>query len=545
LELETIEQLRGEASMAWEESSRRAFQCRSEFDSEIESLREQLLVEERNAAEWYKTAEMACNDRAELQEALNQQFHSSQVAQCALESHKAEQDRIDEAKRVMINSAMQEQEQTLRREYMVEEAASHSRYEEAIRELQICADQHQEQRLQLDEANRSRTFFEQRAASVEMELHQQLQDLSHQEQQICDFGRAELMAMTEEQEMRLMSRAEEQSRERTEQLIADAVTSADKENKVELAQCRGRHAAAMAAVHGEYSGEIAALRHLELTSRDELANARLACEAAEAAAEETAKLEGEKAQRARCALHEEKVSSREYREKLHCDLQEKLLSELWPECYTEAQNDIFEDVRINPCSQLRKELIRDLKTELADQVRAELRSELLTSTGKRNDGSPASSVSMRLRQQRTHSATVGSTSASGIGISPSSIGACSAGESSPDYASSYLLIPGPHSPSQWPEAGDSTCRDSKIWTALTAEIDDHASSRKPPDVSSAPLSRQSSISVLDLAAPAPSMARSFGARQWTPPSKEWTPPSKAPKIKLDGGLPSTQAAGRF
>merc|ERR1712125_102159 len=109
------------------------------------------------------------------------------------------------------------------------------------------------------------------------------------------------------------------------------------------------------------------------------------------------------------------------------------------------------------------ELTHDLRRVLADQVRAELRSELATSPGKREDGSPASSVSMRLRPQRTHSGTVGSTSASGIGVSPSSIGACSVGESSPDFASSYLLIQGPHSPCQWLEAGDSASQDNGIW----------------------------------------------------------------------------------
>jgi hypothetical protein len=194
-----------------------------------------------------------------------------------------------------------------------------------------------------------------------------------------------------------------------------------------------------------------------------------------------------------------------------------MLSELWVESCTKVRQEIMEDVRGNPCSQLRKELSRDLRHEIADQVRAEVRSELhseiLSNSSGTENISPASTARRR-RRQRAQSATVCSTSASGsvgFGASPSSIGACSPGKSSPECAASMILFQGSSSPSHWPETGELTSRDLGTSGALVTDLDPKCSLtfekpaflKRPNGVASAPMSRQSSGLALDGTEPVP------------------------------------------
>jgi len=564
LEAEVIERLRTEMSTLREETWSRLQQNRAELEQEQELHRQKTRMEENNFVQWRRAAEKAGRDCEDLRKALEEQNDISQRVKFELEQQQDQQARIDEAKRMMVNSAMEEQEQRLRNEIAYVEAAAQSSYEEAVRQLQRCADEHQEQTLQLDYANKSIAFFQQREATFEAELQQQFQDLSQQEKQICDFGRAELMAMTEDQEARMeeasraqtehrivaavtsaekrykdeLAHVEEVSRAQTECRIAEAVALAERRYKDELAHLRGCHGAAIAAVHGEYAGEVEALRRLELTSRDELTHARLACEATEADAEETSRVEIEKARAAQRALKDEK---RTLSTKIRDELREQMLGDLWVESCTKVRQEILEDVRKNPCSQLRKELSRDLRHELADQVRAELRSELhseifsSSSSGVENV-SPASTVRRR-RRQRPQSATACSTSASGngFGASPSSIGACSPGKSSPECASSMILFNGSSSPCRWPETGEHTSRnlgtsavfasDSESKWQSPFEKTSHA--RKPNGVSSAPASRQSSGPALDFIETIPP----------TGTFRQWTAPPSNTNWKLDGMLP--------
>lgn len=568
LESEVIERLRTEISTFRDEASIRVQQHRASLDNEQELHQQKCRSEENNAAEWYQAAEMAQKQCEDLRRALQEQAEASQNIQsqfqAEMENQQIQQIRIDEAKSKLVNSAMEEQEQSLRSEIAYVEAAARANYEEAVRQLQRCADEHQEQTLQLDQANKTIAIFQQREGSFEAQLQRQFEDLSQQEQQICDYGRAALTAMTEEQE----ARVEEASRAQTEHCIAEAVASAEKRYKEELARMeeesstqsercmakataaiekkykdeiahlRGCHAATIAAVHGEYAGEVEALRRLELTSRDELTHARLACEATEADAEETSRMEIEKAQAARRAFKDEK---RTLSKKIRDELREQMLGDLWVESCTKVRQEILEDVRSNPRSQLRKELSHDLRHEITDQVRAELRSELhseiLSGSSSGTDNvSPASTARRRRRQQRAHSATTWSTSASGIGVgaSPSSIGACSPGKSSPECASSMILFHG-SSPSRWPEAADLTSRDLGTSGAFSMEMEPKWNAafenigypRKPNGVASAPTSRQSSGPSLDFIEPIPP-AGAF--RQRT------APPSHTNRM-LDGLLP--------
>jgi len=322
----------------------------------------------------------------------------------------------------------------------------HAQYEEAVRELQHCADKHQEQMLHLDHSNKSLAFYKKQANVFHAELNQQTQDITVQEQRVCDFGRTELTEMTAQCEARMQNHIDA----KTEQTIADAVKAVRDECREELADVQSCHEAAVAAVIGECSEQIENMRNTELASRDELQTSRLCCEAAEAAGEETLDIEAAKA-----------TALRVHGEALHMELRK----ELWTESCNKARQEVLDEVRGNPCSNLRRELCRDLRHELTDQLRAEIQHEMRSEHLSRDNslslvhgspprasvngagpiGSPSPtspSTRRRLAEQGSSAKFGGRCGTSfGIGASPSSIGACSTVVSSPACAASALLMP--------------------------------------------------------------------------------------------------------
>jgi hypothetical protein len=535
-EMEAFENARAECSVLREEVSsvERQFQAQ---EQETELLRHRIVEEEQSVAEWCSTASSAQKDVVDLRKALDEKVQASHHMElqfkAAVESQQAQQARIDEAKRGMVNSAMEEQEQTLRHEMSCVEASANAHYQEAVRELQHCADKHQEQMLHMDHANKSLVFYKQQACTFEAELQHQRQDLACQEQRICDFGRAELTAMTAQQEANLQAHVDAVSSAKTEDMIAEAVAASQARHMEEVAELRGSHAAMVAAVHGEYSGQIAAMRHLELAGRDELATARLACEAAEAAGEETFHIEAEKVRVAQRRVRDEAVALRLRGEKLHIELRKELFegwhSEHWVESFNKARSEVLEEVRSNPCSPLRRELCRDLRHELSDQLRAEIhremRSELNNSFSSgangspppRAKGSPASSGCKRRSHQHLYGHKTAAFNSPGIaaGASPSSIGACSTVGSSPACASSALLLPPESSSSCWADGFEHAFKDLGASAVFGLDQEEPVNAKRPTGVSSAPVSRQTSTDLVDTMEP---MRPTAVTRQWTDPT---------------------------
>jgi hypothetical protein len=508
--------LRSELAALHEEASSL---CRrsQELEQETELSRHRFSLQEQSASEWRAAAGHTQNEYAELRRALDEQVQASHLMEQqfknAIECQQAQQAKIDEAKRTMVSNAMEQQEHTFKHELAMVEAAANSRCEEAVRELQRCADEHQEQMLQLDHSRKSMEFYQQRANTFEVELQQQTQDLTLQEQRICDFGRAELMAMTAEQEAQLQAHVDASSSEKNEQMIAEAVLSAKAKHDEDVAHLRGNHAVALATLHGEYSGELAAMRRLELTNRDELAAARLSCEAAEAVGEETA--------------------GDNLRQELRKELFETWRSEHWAESYSNARQEILEEIHENPGCVLRRELReQDLLTskggpKFASPVRA--------------NGSPASSSSGSRRKSHRQSCAH-STAASGNGVgtyaSPSSIGACSTLVSSPSpaCASSALLLAA-ESSSSWADCVEQQIQDHAsatlpqepdlVWGSDGVQMEETIYGRRPRSVASAPASRQSSATFPD---------RNSGVfRQSTEPLG--AVPSWSQMDKVEGTLP--------
>lgn len=526
LEMETVEKLRTELAMLYEEANI-ADRRSQELTQETYLFRCKAAADEGHTEEWHAAADDARKEYQELQQALNEHTHSSksreQELKDTLEKQRAQQAKIDEAKRVMVNNAMDEQEQTLTHEM----SAVRARYEESLHELH---DQYQEQKLQLDFSRKSLFFYEQCAQTLESELQQQSQDRLLQEQQICEFGRTELTAMAAQQEATLQARVDAVSSERTEQIVADAIASAKSKFNEELAHLHGTHAAAVAAVHGEYSGEIAAMRQSELARRDELAAARLACDAAEAAGGEATYLEEEKMRAAQRSIMEEAAALRSRGEKMRVELRK----ELWTESFIKARQEVYEEARRNPRNKLRQEISEQLRAEFRDDMQSELQSSRISTAS----GSPA-----QHKQSRGNTTGVGSTSGLGAGASPSSIGACSTLGSSP------ACMSGEPSSSCWPDRPDQPFKDSTPATSFTQgdgmsssiALEETARPRRT-GVSSAPISRQSSAAALDFR----EQVRPTGVfRQWTdPPGTGARPPGTSfntlplpPGIGEDLGAP--------
>jgi len=328
---------------------------------------------------------------------------------------------------------------------------------------------------------------------------------------------------------------------KTEAVVAKAIASARASHSEELAHLRGSHAAAVLALHGEYSGELAAMRHSEQTRRDELAASRVATSFAEAAGEESLLIEAEKVRAAQRSVKDEAASLRtKLRRELRKELFDGWRSELWAETYSNARSEVVEEIRGDPRNTLRRELFRDLRQELADQLRAELRDEmrgeLNTSRSNAAKGSPARvgspSSSVKLRYNASHgkgsparvNGSRGTPSGIGAGASPSSIGACSTAGSSPECASSALLLAAESSSSCWPDGPEHAFKDlgaSAIFSQapdmlrVSSLAEEAAFSRRPHGVASAPTSRQSSNGLLDFR----QQVRPMGVfRQWTDPS---------------------------
>jgi len=523
-EADTMERTRKELAMLREECT--IFRRSNELEQEVESYRQRTVGHEQSteelrqavesarqeSARWHEAAENVKKESADLQHAFNEQAQALHWYQATLENQQAQQARIDEAKRVMVNKAMTEQEQTLKEEMACVEGAMNERYSEAVRELQHCADEHQEQMLQLDHARKSVAHFQELTRQLEADQQQQVRDLAKQEQEVCDFGRAELTAILAEQEASMQAHVDAVSAEKTEGIIADTLAKVKAEHNEEMAHLHGAHAIAIAALQGECSGEIAAIRHLELESRNELSNARLACEAAEFAGDESVVIEEEKTRRAQQSCKEEAVAMRLQGEKLRVELRR----ELWDESYTKACEDILEDAR------------RSARSEFHTSMSS------TKDSPARVHGSPPACGSRRHSHKSSHGEAACSTSGTGMGASPSSIGACSTSGSSNACASSALILP--QEPSK--ELGAFMPESEVMFLSNPGEDASFSLSRRALGASPPPL-RQCSDGVLDLRERIPPTGV---FRQWTAPELPRDQNGVSSGSRLSGVLPEVPQA---
>jgi len=360
-----------------------------------------------------------------LRRALDAETAIAETLQESMERQRLQQEKVDEAKRAMVQSAMDEQAQTLRREFLDHLDAARDRCEVEACELRGCTEEQREQQWHLEHAQQSVTYLQRRANTFENELQRHLQGLARREDEICEFSRMELLAYSEAEESHMEARCEAAVREREDERVAHAVVAVRAECQEELAAARGAHAAAVAAVHGEYSGECAALRSIEGEARkwceDEICTARAAREALAEAARAAVQGEAEEAQSARRALRAETTAAGELHVALRDELRDEqvqqaavlryeLVCEMRKELLVEAREEVCRDVRQNPCNEIRRELSNCLRHELCDQIRTELRSELQAS---RSTLSPGLSGEQR-RTRRTRSALSPSTPPSGL-----------------------------------------------------------------------------------------------------------------------------------
>lgn len=267
--------LRKEAANAadkWHgELRQEAESCQQRLVEEADACRRLVDMERHYATEARMAETQALNEQAQLQQALQEHISAAQNMeqqfQVAMSQHQENQARVDEAKRAMVQGAMDEQAWQLRQEFAAAIEASQQQQAAEMRELHRCADEHQAHIQELHNFKQSNLLLQQRASTLEMELYQHTQGLSEQEQRICAFGRTELMAMTEEQEEQIRAHLEHDTQVRMEKMVAESVAavSAAYENEIALLQqanCRMEEclAESCSAAEAKHEREVADLQ---------------------------------------------------------------------------------------------------------------------------------------------------------------------------------------------------------------------------------------------------------------------------------------------
>eukprot|EP00929_Paragymnodinium_shiwhaense_P020545 TRINITY_DN13663_c0_g1_i1.p1 TRINITY_DN13663_c0_g1~~TRINITY_DN13663_c0_g1_i1.p1 ORF type:complete len:1108 (-),score=337.52 TRINITY_DN13663_c0_g1_i1:663-3986(-) len=319
----------------------------AELMEEVFAARQQLM-EARAAA-------VKSEDRAlQMEQGLLEEEAGSHQLRAELREHAArseqeqvKQAKVEEAKRLMIQRAMDEQARQLQGEYAAALQDARKQVEEectalrrALRKSECTGDRDQSSLLQL----------RQRASEFESQLSKQVQSLVRSEE-----------AMT------LRSRQELQAAQDEDAKMRDMMASLQEQKAEALTLLERHHDSESMRLHGEYNGECMALRRLQADFQSHV-EAEVAVVASRHETEEVvrsqAALKAEMKAMQRCIVAAQAEVAHQYSQAVRNELREA------------ARREILLDVQENPCSALRKELCQDLRQELRDQVRVEMRSEV-------------------------------------------------------------------------------------------------------------------------------------------------------------------------
>lgn len=353
-----------------------------------------------SASPWRAAAEQSAVEVAKLRQRLAAEESAVQIlerrCEASLEAQRQQQAKIDEAKRIMMETALKEQADTFssdRGAMLQQTGALREEHAMAIG-MYRRAEEEQSQKLEAamastTELRRALEVTEAEAGSTHGRLEERL---------------AEALRANSSAEEALEAGISE-TRTSHQQELADVrarISATQISHQKELADVRAYYGTRMHALRGEHVGRCKALAAVEdetrcLFERD----LAMLSEAAEAAAAG----EAAEAHLARHALREEAVSSRNRRVALGEEVTAEVNSQLETLCREVEGNgigklskqvtslprqshellaklrqavctDIVADIRDNPCSELRRSLCRDIKQELRDQVKSELLSEL-------------------------------------------------------------------------------------------------------------------------------------------------------------------------
>jgi len=424
------------------------WRARAELRWREDACVQEVAIAQRRAVEWRAAADEAHAEVAVLRQMLERSETASRSLgrrwEAALEQQLRQQVRVDEAKRAMVQSALDVQARSLRSEFLGELEFEHRRFEHEASLLRECADESRQQRGRLDGALRA------------LEVHQQPEEVRQRSPQ-GPTGQEEPPSSTPCQPFSAGPAGAPAARSAgaapPETMAAPPASPGPEELlcSEELAELRGAHAAELAALRAEHNGERLALASLKDDVRrlydGELASVRAAQSELREAVENAVRAEAEEVLVARRAFKSEAVSVRAHkaalREELRGELQAELHGKRWAELQEEMRAEVFEEVANDRRSDLRRALCRGLRQELRDQLRCELRSELRSEHRTTHVGVIPGSVSSHSdpegawqaqQQQQQHSPGV---------PSPSSIAEASLSPSETSPGLGWLPAPGP------------------------------------------------------------------------------------------------------
>lgn len=330
-----------------------------------QTWRDAAVLEEVSAAQqqmghWRNEAERSCVELTKLRASCEQ-----------LQLQSAEQAKVEEAKRRLMQQALKEQAQEMQREF-----------DQALREVQDLRDK---QSFQLQEKAQELRDNENAVSTLTSELEdlrsKQVESDSRLEQLQDELSKsADLLHSSEA----LMQEWQNEAQQQKEQLS---------EEVFELHQSYAKRLQNLRAQHG---GEKRAFQAVEDELRQIYTQEVQVCRRnQEAWAEATeAALAGEVAQArlARMAVEESESAALRHETQVQEKLQEQLVMlknhlggeapsglhpashELFKQLCVSVEAALCDEVRGNPCSELRRTLRRDLKQELRDQLRSEVHS---------------------------------------------------------------------------------------------------------------------------------------------------------------------------
>eukprot|EP00931_Biecheleriopsis_adriatica_P060522 TRINITY_DN36361_c0_g1_i2.p1 TRINITY_DN36361_c0_g1~~TRINITY_DN36361_c0_g1_i2.p1 ORF type:complete len:1192 (+),score=350.04 TRINITY_DN36361_c0_g1_i2:90-3665(+) len=382
---------------------------------------------QRHVGEWRAAAEHASAEVAQLRQSLASEEAGVQRlerrCEAALEAQRDQQQRVDEAKRSMMQNALKEQADRLRDEF--QSALQHAQQLNDEQSAALCDFEKQAEmhKLELEETEKMREANKAEKAAWKQEMLELSEaGISREHDLKIEL---ELEAQLQKELERLYdadARAQVQLGQQAVQLAqalasAEATEAAGKEvsaefsaaQQKEISELHQEFRSHLQSVHGEHAGECAALRAVEDETRQlcekELSSARKDHAAMIKAAEAASAGEAAEARLARAAVREEAVSARARRTVFREEVRETVQAELGAhlrelhaeaagrsqsgleglsqesralltELRSQAQQALCADVRSNPRSELRRALCRDIKQELRDQLKSEMMSEM-------------------------------------------------------------------------------------------------------------------------------------------------------------------------
>lgn len=334
---------------------------RSEIQLRDEACVHEATVAQRRLDEWRVKVEHSSCEAAGLRQSLDSKAALVRSLEERCEQQHVQQARVDEAKRAMLHSALDDQAQSLRSEFLpaLEEAKRNCEQERYM--LQRYEEEHMERQRRQETMHVAVAALQRQTQELEVQLHRQARD----------SVRAEAYNMEGERQA-----SREVEHVESERRAHDEVTE-------ELIEARSAHLKLLEELRAECGAELAAAQDAEqkacLRCEEELLQTRRTHASLANFAEAAARGEEEEAETARRAVRSSALSARgrrvAFQEELQAEvgsqLQMRLQAEL-QELHAHALEEVCQDVRGNPRSELRRELCRDLRQEIRDQYRSEL-----------------------------------------------------------------------------------------------------------------------------------------------------------------------------